>query len=208
MKNASKVGLLSCCFILVAGCASESERPSQVDKPLVQREYRLQQDRKAFDEIRSQIPEDTQAENDELAFMEKLFENPLKDTSDIRAQFTKAVNKKREKFNDDLHKKREAYVKQERKDREQATKKFEEERSEFKLRKADREKSKEFYDELDQKRKDFYADQREKRDEFESQMRDDRKNFEDYMREKQSEFNARLKEFSDKQKQIKKSKDE
>lgn len=204
MQNSTKVGVFFAFFFLITACATENEKPSQVDKPLVESQYRLQEDRKAFEELRSQVPQDVQQENDELAFMEKIFQSPLKNPSDIRSQFSKALTKRRDKFQKDMQKMRETFVKKERKDREQATKNFEKERNEFKTRKSSRDETKEFFDALDQKRKDFYADQKEKRDEFEAQMRDDRKNFEDYVKEKQNEFNARLKEFTDKQKELKK----
>lgn len=203
MKNTSKVGLLIVTLFCFQACATNSESSSQVDRPLVEREYRLKEDREAFDAVRTQEPEEVRSQNDELAFMDKLFENPLKNPNDIRSQFSRALNKKREKFNKDMNKRREVFVKKERKDREQATKDFEKQRQEFKLQKASREQTKEFHDDLDQKRKDFYASQKEKREDFEAQMRDDRKNFEDYTREKQNDFNARLKEFTEKQKQIK-----
>ena len=206
MKNTSKVGLIVTFFLLATACANPTEKPSQVDKPLVESQYRLQEDRKAFEELRAQIPKDTQQENDEVAFMDKLFENPLKNPSDIRAQFSKALSKRRERFQKDMQKLRELFVRKERKDREQTTKNFEKERKEFKLRKSDRDQTKDFFAALDQKRKDFYTDQKEKRDEFEAQMRDDRNNFEDYARDKQNEFNAKLKDFTEKQKELKKEK--
>lgn len=204
LYNLAKVGLTMGLLLTTSACASESKSESSVDKPLVETQYRLQEDRSAFDKLREEVPAATRDENDEIAFFDKLFQNPSQNPSEIRAQFNKALSRRRDKFQKDLLKRRESFVRQERKDRETATRQFEKERQEFKSRKADKEQTKEFFNTLDQKRKDFYANQKEKRDEFEAQMRDDRKNFEDYVREKQSEFNAKLKEFSDKQKDLKK----
>ncbi len=203
MQTVSKVGFILSLLMSLAACATNDGATSNADKPLVESEYKLQEDRKAFEELRSEVPQNIQDENDEVAFMEKLFTNPLKKPSDIRAQFSKALNKKREKFRKDMQKKREKFVKEERKARESMTKSFERERNEFNKTKTTREETKEFYASLDQRRKDFYSQQREQRDEFEAQMRDDRRNFEDYAREKQNDFNARLKEFTEKQKEIK-----
>ncbi len=189
--------------ILLTSCASADQYQ---DRPLVQPDYKLQEDRKAFEELRSEVPEDKKTENDELAYMEKLFENPLEQPNRIRDRFYKLISKKRDKFSKDLTKKREAYVKVERKDRDQFTKELEAQRKDFKSKKTEADERKNFFADLELKRKDFYANQKEKRDEFEAQMRDDRKNFEDYSRDKTNDFNARHREFSAKQKDILKEK--
>lgn len=210
MRISPKVGSYFVVFvsILNVSCASAggSSSDNKVDRPLVQPEYRLQEDRKAFDEVRSQVPEDKKVENDELAFVEKLFENPLEQPGKIRDRFNKLLTKKREKFSKDMTKQREAFVKKERKDRDQFTKDIEAQRKDFKGKKTTPDERKDFFADIELKRKDFYADQREKRDEFEAQIRDDRKNFEDYARDKSNDFNAKLKEFSEKQRDILKEK--
>lgn len=206
MKNTSKVVMSFIFLAALKVIAAGSENPNTDNAPLVQPEYKLQEDRKAFEEIRSQIPEVVKDENDELAFMEKLFSNPSKKTSEIRDQFSKALRKKRDRFQKDMRKKREVFVKKEREERKQALKGFDEEKARFRKQNVSREESKEFYDNLDRRRKDFYSGQRERREEFEAQFRDDRKNFEDYSREKQNDFNARLKEFTEKQKELQKNK--
>ena len=202
MRIPPKVGAFFssfCLSILMASCASADQKP---DNPLVQPEYRLQEDRKSFEEIRSQVPEEKKVENDELAYMDKLFENPSEQPSKIRDRFYKLLSKKRDKFSKDLNKKREAFVKIERKDRDQFSKDIESQRNDFKRKKTNPDERKDFYADIELKRKDFYANQKEKRDEFEAQMRDDRKNFEDYSREKTNDFNARHREFSAKQKDL------
>lgn len=189
---------------LLSGCAMNSSNESTADRPLVESNYRLQQDREAFEKLRSEIPPETRVENDELALMDQMFSNPLKNPSDIRNQFNRALNQKKDQFQKDLKKKREAYVKQEKKDREDFVKQLTQERENFKKQKVSKEKTKEFFDEHDLKRKDFFSSQKEKRELFEAQIRDDRKNFADYTKEKQTDFNSRLKIFMDQQKMLKK----
>ena len=194
------VSLVFCFFQLTNAHDSNS------DRPLVEKDYRLVEDRKAFESLRSEIPVEKQIENDELSYIEGLFSDPLKDPSRIREQFNKLLSKKRTIFSKDMQKLREAFVRQERKDREAFNRDFESQRAAFKKRKATREESREFFDSLDQKRKDFNASQKEKRDTFEEKMRDDRKNFEDYARDKQSDFNSRIREFTQKRTEILKNK--
>lgn len=189
---------------LLVGCALNSNQDSSDDRPLVESNYLLKQDREAFEKIRSEVPIDKKDENDELALLDQLFSNPLKKPSDIRDQFNRLLTQKRNLFQKDLKKKREEFVKKERKDRDLFVKSLAQERENFKQNKADKEKTKEFYDEIDLKRKDFFSDQKDKRDVFEAQARDDRKNFEDYLKEKQSDFNSRFKAFTDQQKAINK----
>ncbi len=208
MRNASKVLSSWLCLFLFSGvisCAS-AQSQSQLDKPLVEPQYRLQEDRKAFDDLRNQEPEAKRVENDELAYMENLFGNPLEKPDRIRDRFYKLISKKRELFSKDMTKRREAYVKEERKKRDEFTKSLERERNEFKNRKSTPDERKEFYADIEQKRKDYRENEREKRDEFEEQVRDDRKNFEDYAREKTNDFNARYREFTAKQRDILKEK--
>ena len=58
---------------LLAGCATSSKNESDTDQPLVQSEYKLKQDREAFEELRKEVPSNVKEENDELAFLEQLF---------------------------------------------------------------------------------------------------------------------------------------
>lgn len=187
---------------LMSGCATSPENKDDSDQPLVQSEYKLKQDRDSFEQLRKEVPPNKKEENDELAFLEQLFSNPLKNPSEIREQFNKALRKKREALNQDLLKSRETFVKIERKERDSFSRKAKDKREQFKSQKLDREKTKEFYDELDIERKDFNAAQKDKRDIFESQVKDARKNFEDYSKEKQADFKARFKAFQEKQKEI------
>jgi hypothetical protein len=177
---------------------------SPEDRPLVQSNYLLKQDREAFDKLRSEIPTDIKDENDELALLDQMFSNPQRRPTDIRSHFNRLLTQKRNQFQKDLKKKREEFVKIERKDRDVFVKQLAQERESFKQKKANKEKTKQFYDELDLKRKDFFSEQKEKREIFEAQVRDDRKNYADYSKAIQLDFNSRLKVFTDQQKAINK----
>jgi len=196
--------ILSIYLVLLVGCASSTTENSAVDRPLVESDYLLKQDREEFDQLRSDVPEDIKLENDEKAYMDRLFTDPLKKPSVIKERFNRFLSQKRDKFQKDQKLKRENFVKNERKQREEFVRELAKERENFKQQKVDKQKTKEFFDELDLKRKDFFSEQKEKRELFEAQIRDDRNNFSDYSKEKQSEFNNRLKIFTDQQKSINK----
>jgi hypothetical protein len=194
-------------YLILLALASCASNPAQApDQPLVQSQYRLQEDRQAFEKLRENVPEATKLENDELAFMEKLFLNPLERPQKIRDAFYKALQKKRDRFNKDLLKKREAFVKKERLDREAFSQALAQERADFRRSQVSLEKRKDFFAEIDRKRKDFHANQKEIRDDFEAQVRDDRKNFEDYLREKTADFHTRYREFEQRQRDLLKEK--
>jgi hypothetical protein len=193
-------------IIFFAAASFSQGSDSKSEQPLVEKDYRLVEDRKEFEGLRSEIPIEKQIENDELSYLDGLMSDPLKDPNQIREKFNKLLSKKRSNFSKDMQKKRESYVRQERKMRDSFARDLESQRSDFKKRKSSRDESREFFELLDQKRKDFNAEQKEKRDAFEEKMRDDRKNFEDYARDKQSDFNSRIREFSQKRTQILKNK--
>lgn len=199
--------LLGLGLVALMGCRSQTpvEESSKVDQPLVEDKYKLTQDRKAFEEIRSQVPPEKRQENDEIGFLMQWMGEVKKTPSEIREKFNATVTKKRGVFQKDMEKKRETFVKKERKDREDFTREMEKTRNDFGRRKAKADERKEFFEGIDQKRRDFYADQREKRDEFEGDMRDQRRNFDDYIREKTNEFNqehrAYVKRYDDWQKE-------
>lgn len=178
----------------LAACASKQEDP--VNKPIVDEKYKLSADRKAFQDIRAQVPEDRRRENDELAFMLQWMGEVRQTPSEIREKFNAVVAKKRAEFQKDMDRKRAEYVKSERIAREDFKKDQESERANFKNRRTTPDERKSFYEDLEGKRRDFYSSEREKRDAFESDVRDQRKNFDDYVREKTSEFNQEHRAYS------------
>jgi hypothetical protein len=225
LLNESKLLRLSSVFGLVVGCIAASailgcatataEGPnshgdsSTLETPRIQDEYRLKEDRKILEELRKDIPEETQVENDELALLLKLTsETQEKPPTKVREKFNSLARKKRNIFQKDMTRKRAEYVKAEKKGRDQFTKENERLKKEFKKKKTSREESREFYSEGDERRRSFYQELREKRAEFETDMRDERKNFDDYMREKTSEFNQEARAYEKRYAERKKLKEE
>jgi hypothetical protein len=180
-------------FLLLTSCATRKaenqyEKQNQ-NQPLVEQKYTLSADRKKLEELRSQIPPETQQQNDELAFVLQLTQEVKKSPSEIRSQFDQVLRKKRENFDKDMRKERETFTQQERKSRDAFLKKQADERKEFLNQKTTKEIRNEFFSNQESNRKEFFANEKEKRADFESDVRERRKNFEDYAREKTNEFN-------------------
>ncbi len=180
--------LVGAWFLLLNGCQSESKKLPE-DQPLVQDQYRLKEDREAFAEIRKNVPEDRQKQNDERALILYMMSDLNRSPGEIREKFDSIVTKKRDVFQKNMDQRREEYVKKERKDRESFTKTAETDRKKFTDGKHSSDEKSEFFADQDTRRRDFYSNQREKRDEFEADVRDQRKNFDDYIRQKTMEFN-------------------
>lgn len=186
---------------LLAGCAS-SENTSDSnryqkdqDRPLVDEKYSLSADRKAFDEVRGQIPEDRKKENDELALILGMMSEVKKTPSEIRNQFDGMIRKRRDSFNKDMKKERDEFTKLERKRRDEFLKSQTKTRNEAKGVKRTREEQSEFFKDLDGKRQEFFSNERERRNDFESDIRERRKSFEDYAKEKSNEFHGELRTY-------------
>lgn len=195
------LGLMACSSRQVS---ENSYRSAADDRPLVDDKYSLQADRKAFDEIRSQVPNDKKRENDELALTLSLMNEVKKSPSEIRNQFDSLLRKKRQQFSKDLAKEREIFTKEERQKRQAFLKSQQEERDAFRNVKTDRETKNSFYKSLDEKRSEFTSVERDRRADFESDVRERRKNFEDYAREKQNEFNQELRSYRKRYEEYKK----
>lgn len=183
---------------LLCGCAGsgKNREESDVPPPRVDEKYRLTEDRKKFEELRSQVPEERQIENDEMALLQKLMGEIKQPPMQVRDKFDNIARKKREIFNRDMDKQREKFNSEERKAREGFNKQVEKERNDFQRRKRTTEERKEFYDGIDERRKSFNADIRTKRDDFEADVRQKRKDFEDYMREKTSNFSQEYRAYT------------
>jgi Skp family chaperone for outer membrane proteins len=188
-------------MLLIVACSSSSETPDNAyrkaddGRPLVDEKYSLQADRKALDEMRSQIPPEKKRENDELALVLGMLNETKKSPADVRNQFDTALRKKRSLFDKDLTKERETFTKEERKKREAFLKSQTDQRTVFNREKHSREERTEFFKDLDGKRSEFFSVERDKRNDFESDVRERRKSFEDYVREKQNDFNQEHKAY-------------
>lgn len=202
--------LLSICFVLsclqlFSACALNSTnaeprnqyKTNDPDRPLVDDKYSLADDRKVLQDLRTQVPEQKQRENDELALILKLTETVDRPPSDIRNKFDQMVRKRRETFDRDIQKERDQFTKVERRERDLFLKEQQKKRDDYNKEKHTREEKNEFYKEADEKRSQFFADSREKRDDFEADIRERRKNFEDYIREKNNSFNQEMRSYSE-----------
>lgn len=212
-KNALRIPfvlpVLAPFLVLNISCQSgptQGSSATNAEKSLVDEKYSLSADRKAFDELRKDIPSEKRKENDELALTASLFADESKSPAQVREKFDNLLRKKRELFQKDMNKLREAYSKDERKRREAFMKQQEDERAAFQKRKVTPSERTDFFNELETKRRDFYAEERSKRDEFEETMRDDRKNFDDYAREKANEFNQEHRAYTKRYEELQKAK--
>ncbi len=185
------------------GCASSNssntyhskEGSSSETRPLVDDKYRLKADREKFDEIRAQVPSEKKTENDEVAFIMQLMNDPSKTPSNIREKFDSTLGKKRERFSKDIQKEREDFTKKERKDREVFLKQMEDHRKDFLRSKHTKEERDDFFNHQEELRKEYFENQRERRNDFEADVLERRKDFEDYARSKSSEFQQEYRAF-------------
>lgn len=179
-----------------AGARKRQNAGADSAAPLVADEVSLKADRSQLSELRKDIPDEVQRENDELALVLNLMTNGDEEPSKIRERFNKAVRDRRSKMDKDLRKKREDFSRDERRKREDTLKKFKDERDAFAKDKHSSDERKRFFEDQELKRKDFFADQSDKRKAFESEMLETRKNFEDYVREKTNRFNQEIRAYT------------
>lgn len=184
-------------LFFILSCQTRSLNENQ--NPLVETEaaevpskYKLQEDRKKFEELRKEVPQQVKEENDEKALLLELTGELRNPPDRIREKFDSLKRKKRDLFERDLKSLRKDFTENERKEREVINAELKREKDAFKIKKASPEARKEFFSETEAKRKMRYADLRQKRDDFEADVREKRKDFEDYMRSKQSEFNQEM----------------
>lgn len=203
--------------LTLVGCSVSRKAPNEYrnksdDRPLVDSKYSLAADRKQFDEIRGEVPEQRRQENDELALILGMVSDTQTDLktppSEIRSKFDSMLRKKREQFNRDMKKEREAFTKEERKKRDTFLKEQQEARGVFNREKHPRDRKNEFYKELDAKRSEYFSVERERRADYESDVRERRKSFEDYTREKTGQFQQELKAYQKRYDEAKKLKEE
>lgn len=171
------------------------ETPSNEVEPLAEQELSLKKDREHLDKLRKDIPEDVKRDNDDLAYILKLFEDPNKKPSRIRGKFNDTIRKARKKNQKKFKKLRKEFTKKEKKARKDFLKKQKEERNKFMADKPDKEKSREFYNDQTAKRREYFADQRDKRKDFESEVRSQKKEFDLFLRDKRKQFDDHYRAF-------------
>jgi hypothetical protein len=156
----------------------------------------LRADRSELDKLRSEIPDDVKAQNDEIALvLSYVYRDSEEEPNRLRDRFQAAIRKRREAMDKQLRRSRDSFSKEERRSREDYLRNSKEERDEFLERKRTSDERKKFFEEQEDRRRVFFADQAEKRKDFESQVQDERKRLEDFVREKQNQFNQEWREY-------------
>lgn len=195
-------------LMIIAGCATErsSSNASSDAVSTDLSKYRLEEDRKKFDEIRAEIPAVRQSENDEIALRESLMGEIKRPPQDIRNKHDSMLSKKRNQFNKDMDKVRKVFSDKEKRDKEDFVSQLNSDKKDFLSRKQSSEDRKRFFEDSDTKRRSYFSEYRTKRDDFEADMRDRRKDFEDYVKEKNNEFNQDLKAYTQRWNEYQKNK--
>lgn len=176
--------------------ASSNRYKDSENQPLVEDKYRLTKDREYLEQMRKDIPDARQTENDEIAYIIGLTSQTNIEPSKVRDQFSSALRKKRELFDKDMRKEREEYTKNERKTREKFLADQKRTRDEFLKEKPRKEERDDFFNQQSTSRKEFFENERERRSDYEADVRERRKNFEDYARQKNNEFNQEYRQMS------------
>jgi hypothetical protein len=168
-----------------------------------QGEISLDKDREELNELRKDIPEDIKKENDDLAFILNLFNDPKRDPNKIRREFDKTISNNRKKKEREFKVKRQEFTAKERQSRKDFVSQASKKRNDFLKSKKEKEEKKDFFDRERDERKIYFANEKEKRNVFESEMRSNKKDFDDFLRDKRKEFDDHLRAFKKEQDEIK-----
>lgn len=192
-------------IILITACASrarKAENDRQADRAQIeaqlQSETSLKADRSELAEIRADIPDEKQRENDELALFLKLMGQGTEQPSTVRDKFARLVTNKRSSFREKIEKLRAEYKAAETKRREDFTKAAQKKRDRYFIKKRDLKASQNFMSEQEKERLRVAAEERERRQSFEAELSTRSKDFESYMRERTNDFNEQLRLYSKK----------
>lgn len=166
-------------------------------------ELSLKQDREALNELRKDIPEDVKRENDDLAFILKLFDDKSRKPGRIRSQFNKIYNRTRKQKQREFKQERKEYTRAEKKRRKAYLSEAKKKRKAFLATDADKEAKKEFFADERTARRDFFSDEKEKRKDFESDIRARQKEFDNFLKDRRKDFDDRFRQFKKEQKAIK-----
>ncbi len=169
-------------------------------------EYSLEQDRKELDKLREEIPTQVRAENDDLGFILRLFDDKTREPGKIRSQFNKTINRIRKKQTSKFKKERDLFKREEKKKRTEFIANAKKKRKEFLDRDPSSDSKKSFFEEERTDRKAFFSDEKEKRNDFESDYRARKRDFDDFLKSKRDLFNDRYRQFLKEKQELKKQK--
>lgn len=195
--------LLSLMLFFVIGCATFKPTDQRaVDraniKSELQDEMSLKADREKLEELRKDIPQETQKKNDELALYLDLMNKGTESPQAVRDRFFYMVQKRRTTFREKVQRLREDFRKDETQRREKNLAAQKSKRDSFLKRKTDAKATREFFAEQERERQRFVADERDRRQSFEAELNAQSKDFDSYMRERQKEFDEQFRLYSKK----------
>ncbi len=189
--------------ILLPSCKGRGKRPDQIraeDRQKIhnslEQEMSLKADREQLAELRKDIPDEKQKQNDELALYLTLMKQGTEQPNIVRERYHALVQKRRSAYRDKVQKLREDFRTGETKRREDFLKKQKEKRDAFAKKKPDSKATREFFSEQDKERTRTFAEERERRQSFEAELNAQSKDFESYMRERSNEFNEQFRLYS------------
>lgn len=197
------VVLISVFFLL--SCQMNPSTPStntpeqrEADREKIQSELEvsLKADRDHLAELRKEIPQEKQRQNDELALHLGIMKQGTENPSVIRDRYNNMINKRRQAFRAKVQRLRDDYRKEETQRREKFLKEHQGRRTEFTRTKHDSKESREFFNEQQKLHSEFFADEKDRRQNFESEINAQSKDFESYMRERNNEFNEQHRQYS------------
>ncbi len=189
--------------VLLPSCKGRGKRPDQVraeDRQKIhntlEQEMSLKADREQLAELRKDIPDERQKQNDELALYLTLMKQGTEQPNIVRERYHALVQKRRSSYRDKVQKLREDFRKEETKRREEFLKKQKDKRDAFTKKKPDSKATREFFAEQEKERTRHFAEERERRQSFEAELSAQSKDFEGYMRERNNEFNEQFRLYS------------
>jgi len=196
--------------VILTGCSVVHHRDSKNTQTEVSLKQDLNEVESAKKEMRKDIPEIVQKQNDDLAVIFDLMKDESVPPQTVRQRYLRHVEKVRRDFRKQTDQLRDNFNKVEKENRKAFLDDINEEKEDFKDsikgEKYDKDKTKEFYDKTEFKRKDYFDDERTKRKDFESDMRQLREDFNSRMRDSQLQFNDSIRLYEQKQKDKKSSK--
>ena len=189
--------------VLITACASRDQaKARKSDRETVTseltKEMSLKEDRDSLNDLRKEIPEETQKQNDELALYLNLMSQGNEKPQMARDKFNLMVQKKRAVFRDKVAKLRENYRDDETARREKQLDAAKIKRDAFLKKKRDPKETREFFQEQEKERLGFAGDERARRTAFEGEINAQSKDFDSYMREKQKEFDEQYRLYTKK----------
>lgn len=191
-------GLVGCAGNPTLRAQQQREADRQkIDNELSQ-EMSLKADRSQLNELRKDIPEEKQQQNDELALYLDLMKQGSEQPYVVRDKFNSLVTKKRERFQEKVDRLRSDYRNDEQRRRDDFLSEQQRKRESFLSGHPSSKEIRRFSTDQEKDRTRFFADERARRSDFESELNAHSKDFNAYMRERRETFNEQYRIYSKK----------